>query len=284
MENFVSLGCNEFELTPVPHFAMGHDIINRQIISDTMPDYNQILYATEVHSVEGIKQYFSDGGNPNEVQDGVPLFTTMVEMYYRSPQFKDCIRAFIDAGLEFEDQALLAVLAHDAEKLESCIIDDPQITVKTYAIHKNTYTPLTGATLMHYCAEYNSLACAQVLLQHGADLNASAALDEYGFGGHTPIFHTVNQNGNSSIDMLHFLLQNGADLSITVKGLIWGKGYEWETLMPAVNPLSYAMMGLLPQVHRKEVTVMETVSLLLKHAYGIDYLPNNVPNVYLKRG
>lgn len=249
-----------------------------------MPDYNQILYATEVHSVEGIKQYFIDGGSPNDVHDGVPLFTTMVEMYYRSPKFKDCIRAFIDAGLEFEDQALLAVLAHDVEKLKSCIINDPQIIPKTYAIHHNTYTPLTGATLMHYCAEYNSPACAEVLLQYGADVNAKGALDQYGFGGHTPIFHTVNQNGNSSIDMLHFLLQNGADLSITVKGLIWGKGYEWETLMPAVNPVSYAMMGSLPQVHRKEATVMEIVRLLLKHAYGIDYLPNNVPNAYLKRG
>jgi len=26
------------------------------------------------------------------------------------------------------------------------------------------------------------------------------------------------------------------------------------------------------------------VSLLIKHAYGIDYVPMNVPNAYLKRG
>jgi hypothetical protein len=249
-----------------------------------MPHYNQILYATEVHSVAGIKGYFNDGGDPNEVHDGVPLFTTMVEMYYRSPEFKDCVRAFINAGLVYEDKALLAVLAHDAGKLAACIVDDPQVVNRTYTVYNNTYTPLTGGTLMHYCAEYNSLACAEMLLQCGADINAEAALDEYGFGGHTPVFHTVNQNGNASADMLHFLLQNGADLSVTVKGLIWGKGYEWETLIPAVNPISYAMMGSLPQVHRKEATVMETVTLLLKHAYGIDYLPNNVPNAYLKRG
>ncbi|HEY9194808.1 MAG TPA: ankyrin repeat domain-containing protein, partial [Mucilaginibacter sp.] len=208
-----------------------------------MPDYNQILYATEVHSVNAIQQYFLAGGNPNEVHDGVPLFTTMVEMYFRSPAFKDCVQAFIDAGLQFEEKASLAVLAHDAGKLEACIANDPSVVHKTYALYNNTYTPLTGATLMHFCAEYNSLNCAQVLLQHGADVNAKAAPDEYGFGGHTPIFHTVNQNGNASIDMLHFLLQNGADLTITVKGLIWGKGYEWETFIPAVNPLSYAMMG-----------------------------------------
>lgn len=248
-----------------------------------MPDYNQILYATEVHSVEGIQKYFGDGGNPNEVHDGMPLFTTMVEMYYRSPKFKDCIRAFIDAGLEFEDKALLAVLAHDAESLKACIGDDPAVVFKAYSLYNNAYTSLAGGTLMHFCAEYNSLECAELLLQNGADINAKAAIDEYGFGGHTPIFHTVNQNGNSSIDMLHFLLQNGAELLITVKGLIWGKGYEWETLMPAINPISYAMMGSLPQVHRKEKTVMEVVTLLIKHAFAIDYTPKNVPNAYLGR-
>ena len=82
--------------------------------------------------------------------------------------------------------------------------------------------------------------------------------------------------------MLHFLLEQGVDLTVTVRGLIWGKGYEWETFIPAVNPISYAMMGLLPQMHRKDVTVAETVSLLLKYAYGIDYMPPNVPNKYLQ--
>jgi len=82
--------------------------------------------------------------------------------------------------------------------------------------------------------------------------------------------------------MMHWFLDNAADLDVTVKGLIWGKGYEWETFIPSVNPISYAMMGLLPQMHRKDTTVAETVSLLIKHAYGIDYSPNNVPNAYLK--
>ncbi|MCR8560756.1 ankyrin repeat domain-containing protein [Mucilaginibacter sp. BJC16-A38] len=248
-----------------------------------MPDYAQILYDIEVHSVEGIKRYFADGGSPNEIMDdGAPLFTTMVEMYTRTPRFKDCVMAFIDAGLEFEDKALLAVFVDDAGTLERLIADDQGIRSKTYSQYNNTYTPLTGGTLLHFCAEYNSVDCARVLVKHGADVNAKAAFDSYGFGGHTPIFHTVNQNGNNSVDMLRFLLENAADLLITVKGLIWGKGYEWETFFPAVNPISYAMMGSLPQVHRKEQTVMEVVSLLIGHAYGIDYTPGNVPNKYLQ--
>lgn len=247
-----------------------------------MQDQTQILYAIELHDVAGIRRYFAEGGSPNAVMDdGKPLFNMMVEMYTRTPRFKDCVRAFIDAGLEFEDKALLAVLIDDAGELEKHIIKEAAIVSKTYALHNNTYTPLTGGTLLHYCAEYNSVVCAGVLVRHGADINASAALDAYGFGGHTPIFHTVNQNGNNSADMLYFLLENAADLSVMVKGLIWGKGYEWETLMPAVNPISYAMMGSLPQVHRKEEVVAKVVSLLIKHAYGIDYIPANVPNKYL---
>jgi hypothetical protein len=248
-----------------------------------MPDYNQLLYDIEVHSVEGIRKYFDGGGNPNEVHDGIPLFTTMLEMYTRTPRFKDCIKAFIDAGLEFDDKGLLSVLTDDADKLEEIISVDPSVISKTYSLFNNTYTSLTDCVLMHFCAEYNCLASAKILLKYGADINAKAGYDDHGFGGHTPIFHTVNQNSNNSVDMLHFLLDNSADLSVTVKGLIWGKGYEWETFIPAVNPISYAMMGLLPQMHRKQETVAETVALLIKHAYGIEYAPANVPNAYLKR-
>jgi hypothetical protein len=247
-----------------------------------MPDYVQLLYDMEVHSVAGIRRYFEEGGNPNDVQEGKPVFIKMVEMYTRTPRFRDCILAFIDAGLDFEDKALLSVLIDDAEKLKAAISDAPAAAItKTYALFNNTYTPLIGGTLLHFCAEYNSLACAQLLVQYGADVNAKAGLDEHGFGGHTPIFHTVNQNSNNSASMLHFLLENKADLTHTVKGLIWGKGYEWETFIPAVNPISYAMMGLLPQMHRKEKTITDVVSLLIKHAYGIDYIPPNVPCKYL---
>jgi hypothetical protein len=228
-----------------------------------------ILYHIETHSIEGIREYFEQGGSPNELYDGLPLFTWMIEMYTRSPHFKDCIKVFIDHGLVFENEALLAVFAQDIEKLQKLIQSDVAIINQTFSRFNNTYTPLTGGTLLHYCAEFNSAACAEILIQHSADVNAKTAIDEHGFGGHTPIFHTVNQNGNNSFDMLNLLLKNGADLEYTVKGLIWGKGYEWETFIPSVNPISYAMMGLLPQMHRKEVTITEVVSLLVKHAYGI---------------
>jgi ankyrin repeat protein len=246
-----------------------------------MPDYTKMLYDIEVHSFEGILNYFKEGGDPNEEHDGVPLFTTMIEMYTRTPRFKECIRAFVNAGLQFQDDALISVLSDDEKKLNGVILQKPEIISTKYALFKNAYTPLTGATLLHFCAEYNSVACAKLLLGSGADINAQAGIDEYGFGGQTPIFHTVNQNNNNSAEMMDLLLDNSADLRITVKGIIWGKGYEWETWIPSVNPISYAMMGLLPQMHRKDTTIASVVSKLVKKAYGTDYTPLNVPCSYL---
>jgi ankyrin repeat protein len=158
---------------------------------------------------------------------------------------------------------------------------NPEAINKRYSLDC-AFTPLYSATLLHVCAEYNHLSAAEVLVNYGADINARAGVDEFGFGGQTPIFHTVNQNENKCIDVMSFLLSKSADLSFTVKGLTWGKGYQWETFIPAVNPISYAMMGLLPQFQRKEVLIYKVVSILLKAAYGIEYSPSNIPNAYLK--
>jgi hypothetical protein len=80
---------------------------------------------------------------------------------------------------------------------------------------------------------------------------------------------------------MNFLISKKADLTLTVRGLVWGKGYEWETFIPSVNPISYAMMGLLRQFQRTEKQIYEIVSLLLMAKYGIQYYPLNVPNKYL---
>lgn len=89
------------------------------------------------------------------------------------------------------------------------------------------------------------------------------------------------QHANACIDVMKFLVLQNANLSLTVHGLIWGKGYEWETFIPSVNPISYAMMGLLRQFQRTEQQIYEVVSILLKANYGIEYFPANVPNKYL---
>ena len=240
----------------------------------------EIINQIELHSVEGIRDCFLNGVNPNDIFKGEPLINELTSEYLRSPRFKKCVKVFVEFGLEFEDKALLSVLLDDVNLLQTIISENPKVLNDTYTL-KCAYTPLFEVTLMHICSEFNHMECAKILVENGANINARAGLDENEFGGQTPIFHTVNQNMNQSAEMMDFLLENSADLSIIVKGLTWGKGYDWETLIPNVNPISYAMMGLLPQMHRDEITIHKTISKLMKHEFGIDYKSENVPNKYL---
>ena len=237
----------------------------------------------EEHNVAGIKECFENGVNPNDLYNNEPLIYELTSEYARTSSFKSCVKTFADYGLNFEDKVLLAVLLDDTDFLNAQLNSDPEALARTYTL-RCAYTPFYEVTLLHICAEFNHVSCAEVLVKYGVDINAKAGVDEYGFGGQTPVFHTVNQNSNNSFEMLNYLLSKSADLKLTVPGLIWGKGYEWETLIPAVNPISYAMMGFLPQMHRNEIIVSKVVSLLLKAAYGIDYSSPNVPNAYLKKG
>ncbi|MNI26737.1 Ankyrin repeats (3 copies) [compost metagenome] len=245
-------------------------------------DYlEKLIGDIECHSVSGIEECFANGIDPNGFFNGKPLIDELTSEYTRTPRFKDCVRAFIAAGLKFENQALLAVLSDNAKLLEEELNKHPELVKANYTL-RCAYTPMFEVSLLHICAEFNHLSCAKVLFQYGADVNAKAGVDACGFGGQTPIFHTVNQNANQSLDMMDYLLSKSADLQCTVHGLIWGKGYPWETLIAAVNPISYAMMGLLPQMHRAEITIMDVVCRLLKAAYGISYVPGNIPNAYLR--
>ncbi|MEO7982620.1 MAG: ankyrin repeat domain-containing protein [Bacteroidota bacterium] len=246
-----------------------------------MSELDAIAGQIELHSVEGIRECFLHGVNPNDIFNGHPLLYELTSEYTRSPRFKDCVKAFVDYGLQLPDTVLLSVFLDNAECLHQQLSRDKQAVTKKYSL-RCAYTPLHEVTLLHICAEFNHRLSAEVLLYHGADINARAGMDENGFGGQTPIFHTVNQNGNHSAGMLEYLLAESADLSITVPGLIWGKGYAWETLIPSVNPISYAMMGMLPQMHRDEKTIANIVSRLLQQQYEIDYTPENIPCKYLK--
>lgn len=241
---------------------------------------SKIITDFELHSEEGIRECFEHGVDPNEEIKGKPLIYELINMYTRGPLFKECIQAFVDFGLKFDDKILLSVLLDNASLLDKQLTDDRNALLKRYSF-ECAFTPLYQASLLHICAEYNHLSCAKILVKHGVDVNVKAGVDEYGFGGQTPIFHTVNQHANKCVDVLEYLVSQNADLAFTVKGLIWGKGYDWETFIPSVNPISYAMMGLLRQFQRTEKQIYEVVSLLMSSGYGISYTPPNVPNKYL---
>jgi hypothetical protein len=240
-----------------------------------------ILVHFETHDPEGIRACLQHGLDPLQPYAGQPLVYSLVNMYLRSPRFAACMRAMESFGAVVDDPLLQAVLTNDATRLETMLALAPG-QVHARVTLDGTFTPLFDVTLLHVCAEYNHTDCAEVLLRYGADPDAVAGLDAHGFGGHTPVFHTVNQHGNVTLDMLELLLSHGARLDLTVAGLIWGRGYPWETFIPSVNPISYAMMGLLRQFQRTEADVYAVVERLVRARYGIEYRPGNIPNRYLQ--
>jgi len=139
-----------------------------------------------------------------------------------------------------------------------------------------------GVSLLHVAAEFGNFDAARALVEAGADVNARAEVDEHGLNGHTPLFHTVNSFHNRSEPIMRLLLAAGARTDIRLAGVTWGKGYEWETTFFDVTPISYAQMGLLPQVHRNEGEIYSNVRYLLE-ASGRKVPPlENVPNRYLR--
>ncbi|WP_214226712.1 ankyrin repeat domain-containing protein [Pedobacter sp. B4-66] len=246
-----------------------------------MDTLQELVEHIELHFVEGINASFEKGLSPNDSFKGEPLIYELTSEYTRSPRFKSCVKAFVDHGLEFDDPLLLAVLLDDHIYLEHQLKSSPDAVTKRYTL-RCAYTPFYEVTLLHICAEFNHVSCAKTLVSYGADVNVQAGITAEGFGGQTPIFHTVNQNGDQSADMRDYLLSQSADLHITLPGLVWGDGYEWETFIPAINPISYALMGLLPQMHRNPIVIANVVSQLMKQRYNIVYLPKNVPNKYLR--
>ena len=67
---------------------------------------------------------------------------------------------------------------------------------------------------------------------------------------------------------MELLVDAGADLDVRVKGLVWGMGFEWETTIFDVTPISYAQCGLYFQFHRKEQNVYGNIAYLWRKKYG----------------
>jgi len=239
------------------------------------------IEACELHAVQEIRALLDSGLDPRTPIQGKSPINWLTEMYTRSSSFPVCMRLLIDRGAVLDDPVLAPVLLDDADALAGAIRQNPSILA-----HRTTmvsaFTPLVGASLLHVAAEYGNLKAARVLIEMGADVNARAAVDEYGSNGHTPLFHTVNSNNNYSEPILRLLLEARARTHVQLHGITWGKGFEWETTLFDVTPISYAQMGLLPQVHRKEKDIYANIVRLLT-AGGREVPPlENVPNRYLR--
>lgn len=239
-----------------------------------------LLVAFELHSVDQIQAALDAGVDVRAPIRGKPPVNWLTEMYSRSSNFPKCLRLLLDRGAVLDDPVVAPVLLDDADGLAAAVRANPALlTHRTTMV--SAFTPLVGASLLHVAAEYGNAAAARVLIELGADVNATAAIDDFGLNGHTPIFHTVNSNRNHAAPVLRMLVDAGARTDVALRGITWGTGFEWETTLFDVTPVSYAQFGLLPQVHRAERDIYDNITRLLE-ASGRPVPPlDNVPNRYL---
>ncbi|HEY4234509.1 MAG TPA: ankyrin repeat domain-containing protein [Lacipirellulaceae bacterium] len=237
---------------------------------------DDFLGAVELHSVDGLSAALDAGLDVRAPIRGKSPINWLTEMYLRSNRFADCLRLLLDRGAVLDDSVIAPVLLDDGDAVRA----NPSL-VEHRTTLVSAFTPLVGASMLHVAAEYGNLNAARALIAMGTDVNATAAIDEFGLNGQTPLFHTVNSILNYSEPILRLLLEAGANVDVRLNGIVWGRGFEWETTLFDATPVSYAQFGLLPQVHRREQDIYDIVRRLLA-ASGRRVPPlENVPNRYL---
>lgn len=210
--------------------------------------FDDLVAAFEGHDVERIQAILDASFDVKAAVDGKTPVSHLVEMYFRSDRFPACLRLLLERGAVLEDPKIVPIL-----------LNDP-------VARGGRVWPLGGG---------------QETSRMGGDVNARADFDAAGMNGHTPLFHTVNSNANRSAPLMQLLLEAGARADVQLQGITWGKGFAWETTCFDVTPISYAQMGLLPQMQRIEQAFYDNVRALL-HAAGCTIPPlENVPNRYL---
>ncbi|MGI8989758.1 MAG: ankyrin repeat domain-containing protein [Bryobacteraceae bacterium] len=242
-----------------------------------------LLGAFEEHSPDGIRESLAAGVSPTEPIKGTRPIDSLIEMYLRSPRFAECLQVMLDAGATIGDPLLQAILLDDEAGLRGLLARSSESLKKKLSL-LCAFTSCRGVSALHICAEFNSIRCARVLLENGADVNARADRDADGVGGHTPIFHAVNSIFNYCRPTMEILVDAGADLDIRVKALPWGESMNWETVVYDVTPISYAQCGLYRQFHRCEEHIYSNIEHLCRKRYGNAPPFRNVPNKYLVAG
>lgn len=197
------------------------------------PARDSVMGPCETQNPEGLKFLLDLGAELcDEHGDRLAPIAMLLQGYGRNVQGKHECLELAAAGLVLPDTPPIAVHRGRLDLLEAHLRRDSALLSRSFRhdeifppelgcgpdrSHALHGTPLDGATLLHMCIDYDEMEIARWLLENGADPNVRAAVDEDGFGGHTPLFATVvvqPQRLRRTDEAARLLLDAGADPTV----------------------------------------------------------------------
>ena len=206
-----------------------------------------IMGACETLSVDGFS-FLLELGAPLTDASGdrlAPLALTL-ETYGRRPAGKHALLAlFARSGYELPDTPMMALHRGDLARLREHHRREPQLLARRFSLPEiypvecgggkdgrfgMHWTPIDGTTLLHLAIDFREREIFEWLLAEGADVNAAAAIDAEGFGGHPPLFNALVNGPGCDDGMARALLARGAQPALRAsvrKFLDWCEEPRW---------------------------------------------------------
>jgi hypothetical protein len=86
--------------------------------------FDDLLVAFETHSVERIRAILNAGFDVGSAVNGKTPAAHLIEMYFRSDRFPECLRLLLEHGATLDDPKLEPVLLNDPVALEAAVRND----------------------------------------------------------------------------------------------------------------------------------------------------------------
>jgi ankyrin repeat protein len=152
---------------------------------------------------------------------------------------------FAERGYSLPDTPTMALHRGDVDRLTEHLRRDPKLLERRFSLAEifpsecgcadggrngMHWTPIANTTLLHLAIDFREREIFDWLLDRGADVNARAALDDEGFGGHTPLFNSIVNGPWKDTDVVRALRDRGADREARAnlrKFLDWCETPRW---------------------------------------------------------
>jgi hypothetical protein len=206
-----------------------------------------IMGACETLNAEGFR-FLLELGAPltNEDGDRLAPLALVLGTYGRKPGPKHEILGLLEEhGYTLPDTPVIALHRGDVARLSEHLRRDPGLLTRRFPLAEiypaecgyaagdglgMHWTPIDGGTLLHLAVDFREREVFDWLLAEGADVNARAAIDAEGFGGHTPLFNAVVCGPGKDGGFAAALLARGAERDVRVnlrKFLDWCEKPRW---------------------------------------------------------